>query len=204
MYLPLDFQVTDPSAIAQMVEASPLATLVSHGAGGLRADHIPLIMAKDRLIGHIARANDLHDTLADGAAVMAVFRASDAYISANWYPSKAETHEVVPTWNYEVAHVHGAITFSHDDAVKRGVVGQLTKMMERRTNGDAGWKMGDAPEPFLREKLSQIVAFEITITRIEAKAKLSQNKSDADRLGAADGAERSGQVTIATKRRGAR
>lgn len=197
MYLPKDFELTDPAAIADLVSSAPLATLICQTADGLRADHLPLLMVKERLIGHIAMANDLHRMLEADHPVMAVFHASDAYISANWYPSKSDTHEVVPTWNYQVVHIHGTIRFQHDPAVKRGVVGQLTKLMERRTNGDQSWRMADAPEPFMREKLTQIVAFEITITQVQAKSKLSQNKSDADRLGAADGVAGQGHTEMA-------
>lgn len=185
MYLPPHFETTDADQIANLVSYVPLATLISHVGGALRADHIPLMMTKTKLIGHIAHTNDLHRILADGAEVLAVFNGIDAYISPNSYPSKADTHEVVPTWNYEVAHVHGKITFHHDRKAKLAAVGLLTKMMETRTNGDAAWRMSDAPANFLNDKLDGIVGFEIAITQVLAKSKLSQNKSDADRLGAA-------------------
>ena len=185
MYLPADFEQTDATQIAALILAAPLATLVSHAGDALRADHIPLIMTNTKLIGHIAHANDLHRKLEDGAAVLAIFSGANAYITPNSYPSKADTHEVVPTWNYEVAHVHGTIMFLHDRKAKLGAVGLLTKMMETRTNGGDAWRMSDAPADYLNDKLDGIVGFEILITQVLAKSKLSQNKSDADRLGAA-------------------
>ena len=100
MYLPVDFKQTDTIQISALISAAPLATLVSHVGDALRADHIPLIMTKTKLIEQIAHANDLHWKLADGAAVLAIFRGENAYITPNFYPSKADTHEVVPTWNY--------------------------------------------------------------------------------------------------------
>ena len=185
MYLPPHFEQTDPDLIANLVSSAPLAALISHVGATLRADHLPLIMTKTKLIGHIVHANDLHRILADEADVLAIFNGADAYISPNTYPSKADTHEVVPTWNYEVAHVHGKITFHHDRKPKLGAVGLLTKMMEARANGDDAWRMADAPADFLSDKLDGIVGFEIAITQVLAKSKLSQNKPDADRLGAA-------------------
>ncbi len=187
MYLPDHFKLTDMDAIRGMLDAAPLATLICQTGDGLRADHIPLMMTKTKLVGHIAAANDLHRIIADGHDMMAVFRATDAYISPNWYPSKGDSHQVVPTWNYEIAHVHGKITFHHDRKAKLGAVGLLTKMMETRTNGADAWRMSDAPADYLDGMLGKIVAFEILIDRVEAKAKLSQNKPTADRMGAADG-----------------
>lgn len=197
MYLPKDFELTDRAAIAGLISAHPLAVLVAHSDTGLCAHHIPLIMTADRLIGHIAAGNDLHRDLDDGHDIIAIFQGADAYISPNWYPSKAETHEVVPTWNYTVAHVHGVINFHHDQKTKLAAVGQLTQMMEQRTNADTAWRMGDAPRAFLAEKLDGIVAFDIKITRILGKAKLSQNKPEADRLGAAAGLEAQGTPAVA-------
>ena len=186
MYLPDHFNMADADDVRTMINAVPLAVLASHPGGALRADHLPLIMTKSKLNGHIAIANDLHETLGDDQPVLAIFQGPDAYISPNSYPSKADTHEVVPTWNYEVIHVHGRIRFHHDRRPKHGAVGMLTKLMETRTNGDAAWRMSDAPDAFMDEKLSQIVGLEIEILEIRAKSKLSQNKSDADRLDAAD------------------
>jgi len=187
MYLPSDFVQTDAEHIAALVAAAPLANLVSHTGGMLRVDHIPLMMTKTKLVGHIALANDLHRVLPEGADVLAVFQGADAYISPNTYPSKAQTHEVVPTWNYEVVHIHGQIMFHHGRKPKMGPVGMLTKKMETQTNGPDAWRMSDAPPAFLDAKLDAIVGFEILISKVMAKSKLSQNKSVSDRIGAADG-----------------
>lgn len=196
MYLPQDFKKTDMSTVLKLINSAPLATLVAHTSGGLRADHIPLLMVKDRLIGHVALANDLHEILNLNHDVLAVFSGENAYISPNWYPSKTDTHEVVPTWNYEVVHVHGRITFHHDRKSKLAVVGQLTKVFETRTNGNFAWRMSDMPADFMEQKLNGIVAFEIQPTRIFGKSKLSQNKTDADRLGAAEALEPSLIATL--------
>ena len=202
MYLPAHFKLTDPAEIADLVSHAPLATLISHSDRGLRADHIPLLMVKNRLIGHIAAANDLHEILPAEHPVLAVFVADESYISANWHPSKGETHEIVPTWNYEVVHVHGTITFNHDPRAKRGAVGQLTKLMERRLNGDDAWRMADAPDAYIDDSLARIVSFEIKIDRIEAKAKLSQNELQGDVLGVSKGLESIEKTRMAQRVKG--
>lgn len=174
---------------------------MSQSADGLRVDHIPLLLVGETLIGHIAVANDLHRLVTDGQEVLAVFQGTNAYISPNWYPSKADTHKVAPAWNYEVVHVHGAITFHHDSKSKRAVLGKLTKMMETRTNGAVPWRMADAPADFMDTMLDGIVAFEIAITRTLGKAKLSQNKTDEDHAGATAGL---GDDPIAARMKAAR
>ena len=187
MYTPAHFAETDPAVISSVIAEHPLATLIAQTPAGLVANHIPLLQVGGALIGHVALANDLHRDLPDGSPVLAVFGAMDAYISPNWYPSKAETHRAVPTWNYRVVHVHGRITWSHAARDKRRAVHLLTAMMEGRVNGAQGWKMGDAPADYMAGMIDAIVAFRIEIDRVQAKCKLSQNRSDADRAGVVQG-----------------
>ena len=97
-----------------------------------------------------------------------------------WYPGKAAHHKVVPTWNYQVVHIHGRIGFQHDEKTKRAIVGRLTSRFERELNGDAAWKMADAPADFMAGQLQAIVGVRIEIDRIEAKSKLSQNRAPED------------------------
>lgn len=181
MYLPSDFEEADPAAIAALIDAAPLAAVVAQTPAALIANHLPLLRAPDgTLIGHIALANDLHRQIDDGQEVLAIFAGPSAYVSPNAYPSKAAHHRAVPTWNYEVAHVHGPIRFQHDEHSKRAAVALLTARQERRVNGAAGWRMADAPSDFLAQKLAAIVAFRITPERVLAKAKLSQNRDASD------------------------
>ena len=104
--------------------------------------------------------------------------------SPNWYPSKHETHRQVPTWNYEVVHAHGKITVHDDEKFLRGVVGRLTKTHEAME--PKPWKMSDAPQDYMDAMLNAIVGIQITITRLEGKAKLSQNREPRDLHGAAE------------------
>jgi transcriptional regulator len=199
MYTPAHFHETDAAAIEALIEAFPLAALVAQTPEGLVANHLPLLRERDALVGHIALANDLHRLLDEGAEVLAIFRGEDRYISPNWYPTKAETHKAVPTWNYQVVHVHGRISFQHDRKTKLAVVGRLTKRHEEAENGTAGWRMADAPKDYLDMMLDNIVAFRIEIARVQAKSKLNQNRADADFNAVAEQMAGCGKVGLAAR-----
>lgn len=200
MYIPQHFEMVGADAIDELLDAAPLACVVAQTEAGLVANHLPLLKAPDGdFIGHVALANDIHRLLADGQDVLAVFRRDDAYVSPNFYPSKQEHHRHVPTWNYEVVHVHGAIHFQHDDHAKRAAVGLLTRNHERRLNGAEAWRMADAPADFMEEMLAGIVAFRIKTLRILAKSKLSQNREPTDLQGAADGLRATGKPGLADR-----
>lgn len=200
MYLPEHFSDVSEAEIAAVIAAAPLACVVAQTAEGLIANHLPLLRGPDgTLIGHVARANDMHRLIAEGQEVLAIFRGVDGYVSPNFYPGKAEHHRVVPTWNYEVVHIHGAISFQHDERTKRAAVGLLTREHERRMNGAAAWRMADAPADFMTEMLGGIVAFRIAVSRVLAKAKLSQNRDARDYRGAVEGLRAKGNGALADR-----
>ena len=200
MYIPPHFEELDPAEIAAVMEAAPLACVVAQTPAGLVANHLPLLAGPDgTLIGHVALANDMHRLVADGQEVLAVFRGEDAYVSPNFYPSKPEHHRHVPTWNYQAVHIHGAITFQHDDHAKRRAVGLLTRLHERRLNGANAWRMADAPADYMETMLAGIVAFRIGVQRTLAKSKLSQNRDARDHLGAVEGLRASGHAALAAR-----
>ena len=190
MYTPAQFEETRPTVLQELMRTHPLATLVAMTPHGLAADHIPLVFhATDGspgvLRGHVARANPIWRELEPGAKVLAIFQGPSHYVSPNWYPAKKEHGKVVPTWNYVVVHVHGAIDWQHDPA-------WLRALLEALTNGqEAGraepWKVTDAPPAYTDRMLASIVGFEIAISAITGKWKLSQNRSEADRAGVAAG-----------------
>ncbi len=185
MYLPEIFRENDENSIAQLVSFFPLAVLIAQTYSGLEAHHIPIfadgkLSAKARLLGHIAKQNDLHEKISQNSPVLAVFSSENGYISPNWYPTKQLHHKHVPTWNYQAVHISGQITFLHDDKSKRAVVGRLTQIFERQLHQDKAWKMADAPADYMAEMLDNIVAFSIEITAIQAKSKLSQNRQKQD------------------------
>ncbi|MEO1082286.1 MAG: FMN-binding negative transcriptional regulator [Pseudomonadota bacterium] len=203
MYMPAHFEETDQRKVRDLMNARPLAALVAHTPGGLVANHVPVLLRDDeQLIGHVALANELHTVLDAGQEVLLIFRGEDSYVSPNWYPSKAQHHRHVPTWNYQVAHVHGRISFQHDEQSKRAAVALLTRHHESMTNGQHAWKMSDAPADFMAEMLAGIVAFRIAVDRIVAKSKLSQNREPGDRAGVVDSLENSGKAELARSMRG--
>ena len=107
---------------------------------------------------------------------------ADAYVSPRWYPSKAVDGKVVPTWNYELVHLHGTIEIHDDVAWKRQVVEDLTVHNERRASaagpGEA-WSVDDAPAEFVDQQLKAIVGVELHVTRVEAKRKAQPEQARA-------------------------
>ena len=200
MYVPEPFVESDENAVKQVIQSAPLACIVANTAQGLIANHIPLTFDRNgSLIGHVAMNNDMHRLIEADTEVLAIFRASDAYISPNDYPTKQTHHMHVPTWNYQVVHVYGTIRFFHDKKTKQAAVGLLTHLNEREVNGPSAWRMADAPSHFLEDKLENIVAFKLTPTRIIGKSKLSQNRELVDVKGAIAGTKNRGKIVIASK-----
>lgn len=198
MYVPQHFEEISKDQIAAVLVAAPLACIVAQTDEGLIANHIPLLSAPDgTLIGHAALANDMHHLIADEQDVLTIFRGDNAYVSPNFYPSKADHHRHVPTWNYQVVHMYGTITFQHDDHAKRAAVGLLTRDHERRVNGDKAWKMADAPKDYMDQMIDNIVAFRIAVHRTLAKSKLSQNRETQDYTGTIHGLRATGQDGVA-------
>lgn len=200
MYTPAHFALTEPEALQRILRQHPLGMLVTHGPEGLDANHIPFEYDPTRgehgtLTAHVARANPVWQQCAGGANVLVVFRGVEGYISPSWYPSKHDTHRQVPTWNYEVVHAHGRLTVRDDEKFVRGVVARLTRSHE--ATEPQPWKMGDAPPDYLDAMLQAIVGLEITVTRWEGKAKLSQNKELRDRQGAVDALQARGRGGLA-------
>ena len=186
MYLPSHFAQTDAAALAALMRDQPLAALVTLQDGEPTADHIPLEFDADRqlLRGHVARANPLWKA-ADGQPVLAIFSGVQAYVSPGWYPSKAATHKVVPTWNYAVVHAHGRLRAVDDAPWLRELVGRLTDHHEQPRA--VPWSVNDAPADYVQQMLRAIVGIEIAVERLLGKWKLSQNRSAEDRAGVAAG-----------------
>ena len=189
MYIPAHFLIKNPQDIHTIIQEHPLGALVTLGPDGLDANHIPFEFdasqgAHGLLTAHVARANPVWQQCQDGADVLVIFRGNESYISPNWYPSKHETHRQVPTWNYEVVHVHGRLTVMDQEKFVRRVVARLTR--EHEASEPRPWKMGDSPPEYIAQMLKAVVGIQVEIRRIEGKAKLSQNREARDRLNAAD------------------
>ena len=199
MYIPADFNESRIENLHDCIVQHPFGTLITHGKSGLDANHIPFELAAGEgergvLRAHVARANPVWQDIANGDEVLVVFRAGDAYISPNWYPSKHEFHKQVPTWNYIVVHAHGRISVHDDERYVRGVVARLTRQHE--ATQPEPWKMSDAPADYIDTMLKSIVGLQIGITRLIGKSKLGQNKASRDIRGAAVALQARGDTAI--------
>jgi transcriptional regulator len=145
------------------------------------------------LRGHVARANPVWKS-GEGAA-LAIFLGPHAYVSPNWYPSKAETGKAVPTWNYITVHARGTIRWIQDGEWLRANVTALSQAHE--AGQPAPWQVSDAPASYVDGLLRAIVGFELTIEGLQGKYKLSQNRDAADRAGVRDAFAREGLTDLA-------
>jgi len=195
MYIPKHNEETRPEKLRELMAAHPLATLVTMGASGLFATHLPLVWEAGEgehgvLRGHIARTNVQWREFDPKVEALAIFSGPDHYIKPGWYPEKEEDGRVVPTWNYAVVHAYGALRIVEDGEWLMGLLQRLTAVHE--AGSAAPWTMGDAPEEYIGGLLKRIVGVEIPITRIEGKWKLDQKESVRSREGVVAGLERLG------------
>ena len=181
MFVPLEFKEVRAEEIEYLIKEFPLACVVVNTEQGLIATHLPLIKkGDDVLLGHISMENEMHKLAVHHQEVMCIFKGNDAYISANYYPSKFEDHKKVPTWNYQAVHIYGNIEFFTDKKSKMAAIGLLTKQSEQKTNDATAWKISDAPADYIDLLLKDLIVFEVKISRILAQSKLSQNKEKRD------------------------
>ncbi len=190
MYVPEAFAERDPAVLRSVIDAASIASLVSVVDGSLFATTVPLlyddVAGTPRLIGHLARKNPQARPLSEPVEALAIFAGADGYVSPSMYPSKAEHGKVVPTWNYESVHVWGPLILHDDPMWTLELVSRLTDHHESRLDG-MPWSVVDAPPEFVDAQLKGIVGIEIPIDRVIGKRKLSQNRTDADRAGVAQG-----------------
>jgi transcriptional regulator len=193
MYIPAHFAADDLEEIASFVERAGSADLVTFDGIQPVATLLPVIWdrpaapgargadgtAHGRLLGHIARSNPQWSTAQADVAALAIVHGPQAYISPSWYQSTREHGRTVPTWNYTTVHFTGPVTFHRDDDWLRDMVTRLTERYEAGREGR--WWVDDAPEQFIAGQLRAIVGVEMRIERIEAKNKLSQNRTPQDR-----------------------
>ena len=178
VYLPKSFVARDEAAIARLVREHPFATLITSTRDEPQVSHVPLLHSAEpsphgSLIGHVARANP-HWQLFGGGTTLALFHGPHAYVSPSWYTEPAA---MVPTWNYAVVHVRGGVELVTDREQTLGIVRQLTERFE--SSRSAPWEL-QLTGAKLDAMLGAIVAFRMTIERVDAKFKLSQNRSAED------------------------
>ncbi len=191
LYQPAAFKEARPEVLHPLIRSARLATLISNGPEGLPdITHLPLVLEaghgpQGTLYGHVARANPHWQRLAQAGRVVAVFTGAEAYVSPNFYPSKAEHHRVVPTWNYEAVHAVGSIEIIEAPEELLNLVTRLTEQSERLQ--PRPWQVREAPADFVYGQLRGIVGLALRIESLVGKRKLSQNRDAADRDGAIAG-----------------
>ena len=173
LYVPQHFREDDPEALFALMERYAFGTLVSSGAGGLSVSHIPFLPDREgggiRLLGHVARNNAHWESLAGADQVLAIFEGPHAYVSPTWY----QVHPSVPSWNYAVVHAHGKARLL-DEAELHELLMRLSATYE--AGNPKPWKMSELPAAYVSQMLAAIVGFEIEVTKLEGKFKLSQNR----------------------------
>ena len=205
MYIPAHF-AADPAEVGDLLAKHGAADLITLTDDGLLATMLPFAYEPSAgehgaLYGHVARNNDQWRKPARGES-LAIVRGPDSYVSPSWYAAKAEHGRVVPTWNYLTAHVYGQLVVHDDPTWVEGVVRRLTAKHEAvrlaSPRQPPAWSVDDAPRAFIEGQLRAIVGLELQITRIEAKAKLSQNRPVGDIAGIVDGLAARGDDPMAT------
>lgn len=193
MYVPAHFKEQDTKILQQYIRDYGFGLLVVADEQGIEANHLPFYLESDDsgslglLQCHVARSNPVWQRLQGNIQVLAIFQGPDAYISPSWYPSKAETGRVVPTWNYLAVHAQGSVRTVEDPAWLRHHVSRLSDQHE--SGMDKPWAVDDAPADFTQRLLQGIVGVEISIQKLTGKLKASQNQPTANRTGVKAGLE---------------
>ena len=190
LYIPSHFSETDSKRITEFVSQHPLATMVGSIDGQLIANHLPFMCSDlelkpgSQLISHTAKANPIWKLGETNASVLLIFAGYETYISPSYYPTKQETHKVVPTYKYVAIHIHGKLSCFHDENKKLQIVETLTNEME--SSKEKPWAVADAPDDYIQMMLANIVGISLEVERIEAKWKVSQNRPERDQQGVID------------------
>jgi transcriptional regulator len=185
MYQPTHskFAVDDPLALLTELGQTQAGTLVSLADDGYVTTMLPLIVDPAQgqwgtLRGHVARANPHWRALEQQPSAVVIFHGPDAYITPSWYEEKRRSGKVVPTWNYSMVVVQGSVIVHHEHDWLLANVGELVTRHESQRRKP--WFVSDAPADYIDVQAKAIVGVELTIERIDAKQKLTQNRSAAD------------------------
>jgi transcriptional regulator len=200
MYLPKDFHEERVPLLHDAIRRIALGTLVTLGADGMEASHVPMLIDPEpqpfgTLRGHLARANPQWHRIAAGTEALVIFLGPETYISPSWYATKRATGKVVPTWNYVAIHAYGALRIVDDAEWLRALVTRLTETHEAKRAEP--WAVSDAPADYIAGMLKAIVGFELPIARLDGKYKMSQNRPAEDRASVFEGLKREGHPGMA-------
>lgn len=181
MYTPPAYAETDPARLQAFMHEWSFATLVTQGAAGLNATHLPFLFDADAgehgtLITHLARGNVQYRDLQEGASALVIFQGPHAFISPSWYVNQV----TFPTWNYTAVHAHGKPHLVEDAGGLHAVLLDTVARYDTPLAGE--WDLAAMPEGMTASRMKAIVALRIPIDRLEGKMKLNQDKTVADRL----------------------
>lgn len=197
MYVPKHFEEDDNAKLHQYIRDYGFGILIVADEDGIEANHLPFHLSREEgeslgtLQCHVARNNPVWQRFKNGGQVLAVFQGPDGYVSPSWYPSKAETGRVVPTWNYLAVHAAGKARIVEDATWLKQ---HLTKLTDQHESGmKEPWQVNDAPEDFTDRLVKAIVGIEIEIETLTGKLKASQNLPERNRAGVKGGLEGSDQ-----------
>ena len=184
MYVPQPFAVNDLPTLHGFMRRYSFATLVTQHGSAPFASHVQVVLddvsgAQGKLIGHLARGNPQCEDFVSGAEVLAIFHGPHAYVSPVWYEPNPM---VVPTWNYMAVHAYGRARMLSGEALERALMRQVDGNEQEQ---EARWRL-EITQPMRERLLPGIMGFEIELSRIEGKFKLSQNRSEQDRRNVAD------------------
>ena len=199
MYRPPVFREDSVDTMRALIRDNPFAMLVVSGTAGLEAAHIPLVLVEGGdlglLQGHVARPNPIWEIFDPNVETLAIFQGADHYVTPSWYPSKEEHGKVVPTWNYDAVHAYGTMRAVQDADWLLAHLNAVTDHME--ADRESPWSVSDAPEDYIGKMMGGLVGLEITISRLEGKTKMSQNRNETDRKGTAEGLRAEGTEAAA-------
>ena len=178
MYIPRPFELSEAGKLAAVIQENSFATIVTHDTGGLFASHVPVLFFPERglhgvIAAHVARANPQWHHFRPDQEILVIFQGPHGYISPNWCKTKL----VVPTWNYVAVHAYGIPRLLENEVALEALLRAMVEKYESALPNP--WPM-DLPEDFKTQKMQAIVGFEIEITRLEGKFKLSQNRPADD------------------------
>lgn len=176
IYTPEQFTVSDRELLFRVMRENSFVTLITGSGEDPMVAHVPVSVdeANNLLCAHVSRANPIWQTFSPARQVLFIFHGPHHYVSPNWYTA----HPSVPTWNYVVVHASGVPTIIED----RGAIEKMLRKLvnEHEPRSDTRWRM-DLPVDYLQKMIDGIVAFEVSITRMQGKFKLSQNRPAVDR-----------------------
>ena len=178
MYIPSSNKVADIQKAFNLIEANGFATIITQTNGTPWASHLPVLLDAHNgnygeLRSHMAKANDQWQHFSSSQEVLVIFSGPHSYISPSWYAAKV----TVPTWNYATVHVYGIPKIVDDRDSLRKILDDTTTKYEKHM--EQPWRM-DLPEDSIDNLMKAIIGFTISITKIETKFKLGQNRSAED------------------------